>query len=215
LDGGHRRYDVESAVTADAIARLGGLPPDFLPPVHESCLLDGIKAAIDADWRTALLYAAISIETLAGTVVAEEHERLLAGTPVPEHLRAIEVEKDGRKQKNDPIYDYLSKANRFYVLLHELPLYVSRRSLLVDNAALYHQALRVYKTRNKLAHRGNVGSRDGTLPLDYAGAMTALECAASVFSWFGIAGRWPLPGGGLLPFEALTELERVKQGESE
>jgi hypothetical protein len=209
--GLHRRYEIDSAVTADAIAKLGGLPPDFLPPVHESCLLDAIKAATAQDWRTALLYAAISIETIVGTVIAEEHERQLEGAQVPEHLRSIEVEKDGRKQRTDPIYNFLrSKDNRFAFKLHELLLYVFRQSLKEENRGLYDRAVQLYETRNQLAHSGKVGSGKNTLPLTYEGAMTALECAARIFNWFGIPGNWPLPRVGMFPYQGSTDLERVK-----
>src|SRR5258708_37649949 len=109
----------------EMVVKAGELPTDFEPPVYEGVLLDAFKAAKDNDFRSALFYSALAIEALVGTVIEEEHQKLLGATPVPPHIRAVEIQEGNtRGELEDPVYKYLRKTGRFPELLHELPLYV-------------------------------------------------------------------------------------------
>jgi hypothetical protein len=185
---------LQEALTMDQVVAAGDLPIDFEPPVYEGLLLDAIRAARDNDFRAAILYSALGIETLAGTRLDEELQKFLAATPPPPHIRAAESQ-DGRKKGDleDPVYKHLRSAGRFPNLLHELPLYVLQKSLKLEVPEAYKQARRLYQTRNSLAHRGEPAKDKDFLPIDVHGAVDAIKCANEVFAWFGARGNWPIP----------------------
>src|SRR5262249_23974266 len=87
---------VETSLTMETVVAAGELPTDFEPPVYEGILLDAFKAVKDNDFRTALLYGALAIEALAGTVLEVEHQTLLTAIPVPPHIRAVESQEGKR-----------------------------------------------------------------------------------------------------------------------
>jgi hypothetical protein len=183
-----------TALTMDMVVAAGELPAEFEAPVYETTLLDAFKAVKDNDYRSALLYSAMAVEVMVGTVVDEEHQRMLASTPVNPHIRAVrQGDGESKVELHDPVYEYLRKIARFPELLHELPLYVLQRSLKLDLPDVYSQARKLYQTRNSLAHHGDVSKDNNLLPLDLYGAIDALKCVTKVFAWFGVPGNWPIP----------------------
>ena len=90
------------------------------------------------------------------------------------------------------IFDQLreSAERNFRIFLHELLLYVSRRSLLVDNGELYQQLLKLHATRNDLVHTGDVGGSTDRLPVDHDGAKETMRLAIAAFQWFGAEERY-------------------------
>jgi hypothetical protein len=184
---------LDVALTMDLVGKAGELPKDFEPPVYEGLLLDAIKASKERDFRSAIFYSAIAIETLAGTCIEEEHQRLLGETPAPAHIRAVECQEGKKGKFEDPVYKYLRDTGRFPNLLHELPLYVMKKSLKLEAPEVYNQARKLYQTRNSLAHRGEPKKHNALLPVGVSGAVAALECASQVFAWFGVPGKWSIP----------------------
>jgi hypothetical protein len=158
-------------------------------------LLDAFEAFRSQDYRRSILYSAVAVETMAAEVLDQEYERLLTGDVAVEWWRVIELPTSSGTVRKDPVYDYLASRDDFRSLLHERPLYLMRRSLLVDNQEVFRRALALYKTRNKLVHRGAVppeGS-DDHLQLNLYGAEQALECALAIFSWFGADSDYVRP----------------------
>jgi hypothetical protein len=201
---------VETALTMELVVKAGELPLDFEPPVYEVVLLDSFKAMKDKDFRSALFYSALAIEALAGTVIDEEHQKLVTATPVPPQIRAVESQEGGTKgELEDPVFKYLRKTGRFPELMHELPLYVLRRSLKLEDPEIYKQARKLYQTRNSLAHRGETSKDRDLFPIDIYGAVDALKCATEVFAWFGVSGKWSIP------FERAVEEWRRKNPNAE
>jgi hypothetical protein len=191
-----RDYLLDAPVTLVSVREAGSLASEFRPPVYDTLFLDATLALRNQNYRTAILYAAISIEALASTLIAEEHERLISATPPSDTIRHIVVlQAGGRIERIDPIYRHLTNSTNFRVLLLELPLYVLRRSLFSEDRALYDRALCLYRTRNNLAHRGHTDEQADVLPLSHAGAVEALECAAGVFAWFGAGENYAIPRG--------------------
>jgi hypothetical protein len=176
-----------TATTLERLAEAFKLRSGPPPSAHGSLVLDAI-AAVAHDPRKAILYAAFAVEVLAGDVLNRAYGSAIASAIVPSDLRIIEraVSKSASVRK-DPIYEQLqaSARRRFSLLLHELPLYMMRRSLLQDDEALYNSALKLQESRNLLAHRGNAGTSSETFPPTSKGAHDALEIARRVFHWFG------------------------------
>jgi hypothetical protein len=94
------------------------------------------------------------------------------------------------KVAKDPVFDLISATDRMGRLLHEQPLYLVRKSLLLENEALYAKALVLYNTRNKIMHEGGPPDEQNPLPIDDRGAWTACNTARDVLAWFGDHGPY-------------------------
>lgn len=199
---------IETALTMDLVEQAGKLPTTFEAPVYEGILLDAFRALKDNDFRSALLYSALAIEAMAGEFMDAEHAKLLAAAPLPSHIRAVES-REGRSKGNleDPVFKWMRKSGRFAELLHELPLYVYRKSLKQDMPEVYQQARKLYQTRNSLAHRGESATDRDLYAIDLYGAIDAMKCVREVFAWFGVPGKWSIP------FEKSVDDWRSRQGE--
>lgn len=197
-----QKYLWSTAITAERIATAIALGPKFIPPTHEALFLDAVVAFRGNDYRRAVLYATISTEVAFGTVIDETYDQVLAGQD-NERFRVIAlVQAGGVTVRKDPIYEKLRHCSDFNVLLHELSLYVLRRSLLAEDQALYADAKRLYSTRNQLVHSGGLVENETNPPLqlDARGAMTALKTAAALFSWLGLRDNFPLPDVGFVSY---------------
>ena len=75
-------------------------------------------------------------------------------------------------------------------------MYLLARSLRHDDENLYRRAHSLYRTRNCLAHTGEIDSnKEGLLDVDHKGAAEALTVMNSVIEWFGETGTSLQTGG--------------------
>lgn len=201
-------YELDTAITADSLLLADGLPSTESISIYDSLILDSIQALLERDYRRALLYSAIAMETYASTVLEDSYSNSLNVDPSPPNLRITNFTiAGGNTQKKDPVFAYLTERSRteFTLLLHEIPLYLSGRSLLVDDEPLYQKAVRLYKTRNRIVHRGFVPEEDTNLfNLISSDAKIGLQTALDVCYWFGMSEAYALPGGDYI------ELQRPK-----
>jgi hypothetical protein len=157
------------------------------PPVYAVLALDAV-AGRSSDYRRTVLYAAMSVEILAATLLDNAYEAARE-SPHPSrgswHLIDRTLPKE-RKIRRDPIYEALRSLARrnTAVLLHELPLYALGRSLMQEDEALYSKALVLQRARNELAHSGTVSPKPERIELNQDGADEALGTARSIFAWF-------------------------------
>lgn len=191
-----KRYLVETAITWKSIEVAdNSLRGDSLA-VYTPLLLDAIKANLDRDYRRAILYSAISVETMASVKLDEAYQSLLHEGDSKGDIRLITIpQRGGGNVVKDPIYEYLSNKTDFKQLIHERPLYLLRQSLLAENEQLYRKALKLYGTRNKIVHKGDLTNNQNSsyFEISMAGASEAIKCAANLFQWFGITEVYPLP----------------------
>lgn len=192
-------YELETAITLDRILeaeRILGYPL----PVVDSLLLDSIQALLDSDYRRALLFAAIAMETHVATTLDEFYNRIIESDQPSPNMHVISFElSGGTTQEKDPVYASLAERAKtdFAMLLHELPLYLFSRSVLVENHALYQQARRLYRTRNLIVHRGEISDRaESSFDFSYASAREGIESALAICRWFGLTEQYALPGSG-------------------
>ncbi len=215
INGMVRDFLYDTPVTMEAASQAGALPGDFTPPVYDSLLMDAMYALVRHDYRTAILYAAIAVEVLSGILCQSEHQRLFNAVPLSEAVRKVTIVRPGSEVTTmDPVYRYLANSKSFSVLLSELPLYVFRRSMLEEDQHLYQKALRLYRTRNGLAHRPGTDSDRDVFPFSHAGATSALECAVEVFAWFRVEEKYSIPRGEWRHFQRnRTECSEAINGE--
>jgi hypothetical protein len=184
------RHVRAGAITFERIRAALEKDPSMSVPVYSDVLFDAINAAADGDYRKTILYSAIAVEVMAATRIDEMYD--VARSVRPSDLRVVAMPVGaGHCAKKDPIFVELRKSARrnFKFWLHELPLYISRRSLMVEKPALYEGLLKLHHTRNDLVHGGG-GELADRLSIDYEGAKRTLGVAVDTYSWFGASGRY-------------------------
>jgi hypothetical protein len=179
---------------------------DAEPEIFETLLLDAVSAYWANDFRTSILYAAMSMEVALGATIDAEYERVTAGLAVDPRVRVIRLPiAGGGFAVKDPIYERLKENTHFPVKLHELPLYILGKSLLVDDQTLHLHAKTLYTTRNTLVHSGVVEdtASANVLSLGPDGAFKALDTAQKVLRWLNINTAVQLP---VLEFVSASEI---------
>jgi hypothetical protein len=137
----------------------------------------------------------MSAEVAFGAVIDEAYEQIIASGNDARFRMIVLPQADGKSVQKDPIYEKLRGRSDFNVLIHELALYILGRSLLMEDEGLYQRAKRLYLTRNKLAHLGELPENDASplYTLDSKGASAALATTVSLFEWLRQPGDFPLP----------------------
>ncbi len=180
---------VETAITAAHLRELGG--PSSTPRVHADVMLDALEAYLEGDYRKAILYSAIAIEACATDVLDDAYETVVRQREA--RHRVIDIRVAGSEVRaKDPVY--LALSDDFSTRLHERPLYLLGRSLLVDDAETYRVARMLYQTRNRLAHRGTHDENEKFFPLTKDGSDAAISAAIKTLRWLGDSGPYVLPG---------------------
>jgi hypothetical protein len=180
-------YRIKTALTFDLVRRVSH--QDKLADYHlyDEILLDALNAHESSDYRQAILYAAIAMESLASSVLEQKYSEILAKSKPPSHVNILTSPLPrGEVWRGDPIYRLLTKTDNFTRLLHEAPLYLLRRSMRSEDEGLYQSCERLYGQRNRLGHGKPLKPED--LPLDRNGALEALKVAIRAFQWFGSEG---------------------------
>lgn len=174
------------AVTAAHIKTVAKQSEDFQPDVYDTLFLDAVAAHITGDFRSSVLYAAMSMEVAFGAVIDAQYAKIIAG-PRDNRYRVVSIPIAGGKEVvKDPIFERLKRDREsFPCKMHEQALYVTGKSLMLDDQSLYTRARNLYETRNKLVHSGVVESAD-LLPLDQQGSLRALETAKQVLCWLSV-----------------------------
>ena len=172
------------------------LNPQFA--IYEKLILDAIHAFKSKDYRKALLYSAISIETLAANKLENFYNCAVQTNSTSLHLVSL-PKSGGQSVIKDPIYDLLLRKSKFKEYLHEIPLYLMGKSLLIENQDLYNNAVKLYATRNKIAHHGeSANNNQATFEMNADDALEAIELTLDVFRWFGEKADFPLPKFGFI-----------------
>lgn len=185
-----RKVIVETAVSWEDLKEVADRSEYGVQPPGEEIYLDALLAFDSRDYRLSMLYSAMALEISVGSALdAIYRSELLARSA---HLRIRE--EDG--QLRDPIYASLTSGfSSFRKLLHEQPLYLMQRSLMHEDKPLYDRALRLYATRNAIAHTGLVDeTRPSAWEISKANTMLALETTEAVFAWFGLPLGFHLRG---------------------
>jgi hypothetical protein len=194
-----------AAIREEHLLELQRLDRNAHVSVSTGIMLDALDAHVSHDFRKAILYAAIALEAAANTVLDDAYERAKLQQPPPPNLRLVrfQVGQDQFEVK-DPVHVALGAKQTFAALLHERPLYILGRSLLEDDQQLYADALKLYKTRNKIAHTGRAPEDDQHFGFDPQGCREALQTAARVLGWFG-ERQYHVPAG-MAPTAEFVEL---------
>ncbi|MCZ6834747.1 MAG: hypothetical protein O7G85_03140 [Planctomycetota bacterium] len=193
--GAIQKHILFSATTFDHLRHASDAIVNDAVSVHGEMINDAAEAAMSSNYRSAIIFSAAAVESCAGSILDAEYERQLNLSDHGPERRYITIQVNRNESvTKDPIYLALRSGtgeggSRFLKLLHECPLYLLGRSLLVTDAKLYSKAHSLYRTRNCLAHTGIVDSeKENLLTVDNDGAMDAIDVANNVLQWFGETG---------------------------
>jgi len=163
-------------------------------PVYETLLVDAIHALKGKDYRRALLFAAMSIESLTSTKLDEIYASITRSNDFQGNLRIIEFQKGNSLIRKDPVFEFLFSKSKFSERLHEVPLYLIGKSLFDEKEVLYQKAIKLYRTRNKIAHIGESPSGEQSyFEMNEKDSLVAINSAIEIMDWFGEKIDFPLP----------------------
>ena len=154
-------------------------------PVYEEMLLEAFNSYALNEYNKVLLFSTIAIESLLAQsydgIYEKEKKKL-------NHNRKLRMVKYNTSTIKDPIWKTLMDRTDFKKLLHEAPLYLFNKSILLENEILYNNLIKLYNTRNKIVHWGApiFHDPDKLIPLDSQGADLSIKMAIDVFNWVGI-----------------------------
>ena len=182
-------YLYETAITREHLERLATAPST--DAFYEDLLLDSIDAFVTRDWRRTMIYAAFSAEAAANAALAAALRTALVDRP--ERLRVTVARlPSGEEQVHDPVYNALADQDSFRSLLHERPLYLLGRSLLVEDHGMYQRLRRLYRTRNAIVHSAQAKPDD--YPLNEDSSREAIEVVLALLRWLRLAEDFSIPG---------------------
>lgn len=157
-------------------------------PVYEDLLIDAKRQLERKDFRKAILFAVMAIESMLTSKYDEKYSEIKNGKHNKNKFRVISMQTKNGNILKDPIYEKLIKRSNFENLLHEIPLYIIEKSLLLEDQKLYQSALKLYRTRNKIVHKGVIpdDNNKNFLPNKMIGAFEAYRIMIHIFRWMGI-----------------------------
>lgn len=147
-------------------------------PVYEEVVVDAFDAYRDREFSKTILFSTIAIESM----LASRYDAI--------QKRKSEKKRDSKNtssSSDDPIYKTL-KDGPFKRLLHEVPLYLLGRSIMIEEKKLYQGLLKLYNTRNKIVHLGAPADtgNDKVLSINEEGARVAFSLLLDTFNWMKI-----------------------------
>ncbi len=160
------------------------LKDNFQIPIYIEILTDALNGLLNHDYRKAILFSSIAIESMLAIKLDNEYNELINQNPINRNYRISESTTSKGKNLKDPIYLSLRSKTNFSYLLHECPLYIWNRSILLEDEKLYASAKKLYSTRNKIAHWGEPDNTlNDFLEINYKGAIEAFEISKNIFKW--------------------------------
>lgn len=150
-------------------------------PIYKELAIDAVEAHFEKDYRKSILFFCIACETFVSTVLSDRYEKLKLSK---RHSKKM-ISESGKTK--DPVLEMLL-ANKwhFKFKLHEHFLYVFNRSLRIENKNLFDRVLKLYATRNKIAHEGYIKvPKSGLLNIDNGGSEEAFDIVIELFEWLG------------------------------
>lgn len=190
-----RKDFADSAITLQQLSDANDAVMSGNVPVHGELINDAAELYLSSNYRSSIIFSAMAIESCAGYVLDCEYESVRKTKAKSSAYRCLTIKVNNKQSvKKDPIYLALRSGtgeggSHFLPLLHECPLYLQQRSLLLDDPRTYQRAHALYRTRNGLAHTGTTDAeKDGLLPISSKGALEAMETANAVLAWFGQRG---------------------------
>lgn len=201
-------YTLDTSITDDDLYLAHGMSLQTNPPAYDVALQDGILALHEQDCTTAILYAAVAMESLARKVLKDKYEESFAAVKSVGVLSiSIGGDTEDEQKRKDILWKLLFDNCHFEDLLHHLPTLLMNRSLHHDDKDLYDNAITVYKTRNTIMHRGRAGETNDRWA-QLGQAIRAIKTAIRLVEWFGERGGYSIAFDGNRRTSIYTAIEQ-------
>jgi hypothetical protein len=102
-----KRYIVRTSITWENLKTADTTLTNNNLPVFGTLLLDAILAYTESDYRRAILYAALSAETVATTKLEEAYNRFLQEKDPQDTIRLVFFSRKKEAIVKDPVYKFL------------------------------------------------------------------------------------------------------------
>jgi len=148
--------------------------------IYREIFLDAVSAHFDYDYRKSILYFCMACETVVSAKLHERYEELKKKGKLKYTVSDSGLTKD-------PIYEIL-RTNKwqFKFKIHEHSLCLFDKSLKIDDQKLYDNLVKLYNTRNKIVHEGEIKlAKSNLLTIDKLGSNEAFDFTIDLFSWLG------------------------------
>ena len=150
-------------------------------PIFKGLFLDVLSDYYSFQYRKSLLLLVIALETFLNFKFEESYQEIINKRKSSKRFRV--VNNDGFQE---PIYLLLKKQKDFKYLLHHIPLYLSGKSLLLENKSLYDKVIKLHSVRNDLVHRGQiVNVKESEFEISQVGLLNSINTVNEVMTWFG------------------------------
>lgn len=160
---------------------------NFKIPIYVEILTDALNGLMNHEYKKTILYSSIAIESMLAIKLDIKYEEIINKRKNSKSHRVSKFTTSSGQTYKDPIYQRLKEKTDFSFLLHERPLYLWNKSLLIENENLYKSAKKLYSTRNKIVHWGEPDSSISEyVQINYEGAQEAFSIARQIFQWAGI-----------------------------
>ncbi len=149
-------------------------------PVYREIFLDAASAHFENDYRKSILYFCMACETKVSEKLFDRYEELKKKGKLPHTIN-----ESG--QTKDPVYEILKKDKwQFKFKIHEQYTYLFDKSIRTENKILYDNLLRLYNTRNKIVHEGEIKiPNNDLLTIDSSGSNKSFDLAIEFLNWLG------------------------------
>jgi hypothetical protein len=162
--------------------------------VYTGIFLSAIDSYFNEDYTNTFLYCGMACEIALGLSCDIDYQR-----SVEEHKNSIKVRFNIENIPTakgivfkDPIYEYLKNAS-FPVKLRSLLLYSKGKSLFIDEEKLFSTISKIYLTRNKIVHTGNVEEEKNAYSINQKNALEAIYTVAKFLKWLDLDDNFPTP----------------------
>ncbi|MCZ8216250.1 MAG: HEPN domain-containing protein, partial [Cyclobacteriaceae bacterium] len=151
-----------------------------LIPVHREIFLDAASAHFENDYRKSILYFCMACETIVSEKLYEKYEELKKRRKLTHNINEA-------GQTKDPIYEILRKDKwQFRFKIHEQYTYLFNTSIRTEKRELYENLIKLYNTRNKIVHEGEIKvPNNDLLTIDSSGSNQAFDFTIEFWDWLG------------------------------
>lgn len=181
-----RKYIHNSRLIKKTIIKADVHSANVEKKTYNEIAIDAIDSYVKGDYKKCILYCSISSEVFLRHLFSDKYQNILA----KKSKGYSAVVEPSEKKTKEPIIEHFLKQSRnnYYILLHELPLYVDGFSIMYKYQSLYMHLKRLHEARNLIVHHGTLlddpTSNKKPLSLTKEGANESFSILKDIFTLY-------------------------------
>lgn len=193
-------WALDTSITSEDLAYLNTLH-DGIPP-FDAVLLDGMEALHRLDTTTAILLAAVAVES---AIRSKLSQLLIVSTNTTNNPCFSLTISDDLEPKSEYLTKCLIRDRKIDDLIKSTTYLLMNKSLNSEDHSLYNKVLGLFRERNSMAHSAThpLESRNKRYLLRHAIEM--LRVAVDCIAWYGYRNRYSIPFEGIAIFNNVLE----------